>query len=66
VATNPRLTKEEHALAITRGVEWAFMNMLDATSGYPITRQDILDSIREGVHSAFVEIFEHLPEEGKP
>jgi hypothetical protein len=62
--TQPKLTKEEQALAVTRGVEWAFMNVLDATGGYSITRQAILDAVREGVHDAFVEIFGKEPDGG--
>jgi hypothetical protein len=57
------LDREEQAKAITRGVEWAFMNTLDSMGDFPFTRNDIIEAIREGVHDAFIEIFGRRPDD---
>ena len=39
---------------ISDGVHSAIVVIMDSTGNYPITRQAILDAIRDGVREAFV------------
>lgn len=41
--------------AIQEGTYAAFLRVLDATGGYPFTRDDIITAIRDGVHQAVAE-----------
>ena len=47
--------------SIREGTYDALMSVLDAAGGYPITREDIIDAIREGVQRA---VAEHLDAHG--
>jgi hypothetical protein len=48
---------------IERGVYRALLDVLDATGGYPMTRDDIIDAIEAGVRSAMTE---YLDRHGLP
>jgi len=55
-----QLDSERIADAIGAGVRSAMVSILDATGGYPMTREDILTAIREGTSEAV-----HLNDEGQ-
>jgi hypothetical protein len=43
------------ASGVADGVHDAFCRIMNALGDYPMTRDDILDAVREGVHDAFAE-----------
>lgn len=44
--------------AVRQGTYDALVTVLDATSGYPLTREDIIDAIERGTQQAVAEYLE--------
>jgi hypothetical protein len=57
------LSREEHATAVSRGVEWALLDVLGSSGDFPLTRDRIIEAIRGGVRDAFIEVFGQRPDD---
>lgn len=50
--------------AVADGVHDAILTLMDGTGHYPMTRNDVLDAIRDGVEAAFSKFLDRLWLEG--